>query len=399
MARFASLMQWLETHWVVPAYGGGVLMGLAFVFFGAATNTLSGWLYVLSGLSLALLLLAAGLPPRYLKGITATRAPIRPTSAGTPLLVEITLENHTNQPKPLLQVRDRVPSRLGPRPERAIAVIAPHRSYHWTYALATPQRGLYQWDNIALRTGAPLGLFWCQRQQRLPAQATVYPQVFTLSHCPLIDRGLPTQGYRWSQSQTPENATEGLTRSLRPYRWGDPTRLIHWRSSARYGELRVRELEQLTADQQVLLALDTRPLWSEADFEQAVSAIATLYVYALQRQLSVRVWMAHTPILQDKHRVLTALAAVMPTEVDRQAAPPSPMPRQPLIWLSPDGAALAQRSSQDVWVRWPALSSAIAAPASAQKASGQSVLTIRGDLPLATQLQTTPETAQPFSPA
>ncbi|MGD1906742.1 MAG: DUF58 domain-containing protein, partial [Leptolyngbyaceae cyanobacterium] len=171
MTQLTGLMQWLENHWVVPAYGGGVLIGLTIVFFGAATNTLSGWLYVLSGLGLALLLLAAWLPPRYLRGITAPRAPIRPTSAGTPLVIEITLENHGNQPKPLLQVRDQVPARLGTVPEQAIAVIAPHRTYRWPYALTTPQRGIYQWLVLSLRTGAPMGLFWCPRQPRLPPQA------------------------------------------------------------------------------------------------------------------------------------------------------------------------------------------------------------------------------------
>jgi len=48
--------------------------------------------------------------------------------------------------------------------------------------------------------------------------------------------------------------TEGLTRSLRPYRLGDPTRLIHWRTSARYGELRVRELEVMTGGKKLLSA-------------------------------------------------------------------------------------------------------------------------------------------------
>ena len=391
MTQLTGLMQWLENHWVVPAYGGGVLIGLTIVFFGAATNTLSGWLYVLSGLGLALLLLAAWLPPRYLRGITATRAPIRPTSAGTPLVIEITLENHGNQPKPLLQVRDQVPARLGTVPEQAIAVIAPHRTYRWTYALTTPQRGIYQWQVLSLRTGAPMGLFWCQRQQRLPAQATVYPQVFSLSHCPLIDQGVPNLGHRWHHHQTPEQATEGLTRALRPYRWGDPTRLIHWRSSARHGALRVRELEQLTADKQVLLALDTRPVWTDRDFEQAVSAIATLYLYALKKQLTVSLWMANTPMLEEKHQILTALAAIMPTE----AASHVLLPRRPLIWLSPDGGALTQRwsktapqgaSPQDTWLRWPPQPGAPNSP----PPSLQSILTIEVDQPLAPQLQAEP---------
>ncbi|MGD1905197.1 MAG: DUF58 domain-containing protein [Leptolyngbyaceae cyanobacterium] len=284
-----------------------------------------------------------------------------------------------------------MPARLGTFPEQSISVIAPHRTTRSTNALTTHQLGIYQWQVLSLRTGAPLCLFWCQRQQRLPAQATVYPQVFSLSHCPLIDQGVPNLGHRWHHHQTPEQATEGLTRALRPYRWGDPTRLIHWRSSARHGALRVRELEQLTADKQVLLALDTRPVWTDRDFEQAVSAIATLYLYALKKQLTVSLWMANTPMLEEKHQILTALAAIMPTE----AASHVLLPRRPLIWLSPDGGALTQRwsktapqgaSPQDTWLRWPPQPGAPNSP----PPSLQSILTIEVDQPLAPQLQAEP---------
>jgi hypothetical protein len=48
---------------------------------------------------------------------------------------------------------------------------------------------------------------------------------------------------QYHQEFTYKNATEGITRALRPYRWGDPIRLVHWRTSARFGDLRIRELE------------------------------------------------------------------------------------------------------------------------------------------------------------
>ncbi|MDH3754464.1 MAG: DUF58 domain-containing protein, partial [Acidimicrobiia bacterium] len=37
------------------------------------------------------------------------------------------------------------------------------------------------------------------------------------------------------------------TRSLRPYRPGDPRRMVHWAATARHGELLVRELEGTTS--------------------------------------------------------------------------------------------------------------------------------------------------------
>ncbi|MBD1941203.1 DUF58 domain-containing protein, partial [Coleofasciculus sp. FACHB-712] len=49
------IADWLETRWVTPAYAGWILGIIAVCFFGAATNTMAGWLYVISGLSFALL--------------------------------------------------------------------------------------------------------------------------------------------------------------------------------------------------------------------------------------------------------------------------------------------------------------------------------------------------------
>ncbi len=68
--------RWLETHWVNPAYIGWILGALALFFFMAATNTLSGWLYVMSGVIFALLAIASTLSTRNLKGIAVTRRPI-----------------------------------------------------------------------------------------------------------------------------------------------------------------------------------------------------------------------------------------------------------------------------------------------------------------------------------
>jgi len=348
MNRFInSWLTWLETHWVAPAYSGGVLLGLTIAFFGAGVNTLSGWLYAISGGLLAIAIVSIWSAPRSLQGIRAYRAPIRPINAGEQLTVEITLENTTAQSKVLMQVRDGVPATFEPLPETAIATLAARKSHRWVYTCHPPRRGIYHWQHIALRTAAPLGLFWCQRPLTVPAQATVYPKVFPLTRCPLIDHlGLAT-GLRWQRTQQAHAASEGLTRALRPYRWGDPTRLIHWRTSARYGELRVREQEDLTADNQVLIGLDTRDRWSEAAFESAVVAAATLYIYSLRQQLTVALWLPDAGILRTKHTVLSALAEVMP----RQSAARDRVPNLPLLWLSTSPPErLLPPDSQ--WLQW-----------------------------------------------
>ncbi|MBE7381620.1 MAG: DUF58 domain-containing protein [Leptolyngbya sp. SIO1E4] len=379
MARLGkSWLTWLETHWVVPAYGGGVLLGLTIAFFGAAINTMSGWLYAISGVMSAILLINIWSPPRSLMGIQAHRNPMRPISVGEVLAVEIVLENLTSQPKVLLQARDNGPPQMGDAPETAIAVIPVGAQHTWRYTCRPTRRGIYHWETLSLRTAAPLGLFWCQRPKPAPAQATVYPKILPLTRCPLIDHLGMSTGLRWQTAQRAESANEGLTRALRPYRWGDPTRLIHWRTSARYGELRVRELEQLTADNQVLIGLDTGDRWSEEAFEFAVTTAASLYIYSLRRQLSVALWLPHTGILQNKHTVLSALAAVMPGKLP----PSSRFPAQPMIWLGSSGQAPPNLSPGSLWVQW--LDTSLNQSASSL---GRPTLSINLSQPLTEQLQ------------
>jgi uncharacterized protein (DUF58 family) len=380
MPNLVQLHRWLETHWVAPAYGGGVLLGLTVAFLGAATNTMSGWLYVISGVTLALLMVAALLPPRSLRGLHITRSPIRPTTVGDPLHVTLTIHNTTGQGRALIQLQDQCPAGLGASPQTAIAALPAHGDYRWRYHFTAQQRGIYHWDGVSLRTAAPVGLFWCQRQAKVPGQVTVYPRVWPLRHCPILDQFSVAAGLRWQRSRQADQATEGLTRALRPYRWGDPSRLIHWRTSARYGELRIRELEQLTADNQVLLALDIQAPWSEADFEDAVSAAASLYQYGLQRRLTVALWMASTGILADPRQVLTALAAVQPTP--HQPSPP--LPRRAVLWLSSQGQPHLPANS--AWLAW-GLGMSPRAPAH------QPVLAMGGDRALSEQLQEEPRQA------
>src|SRR4028119_1925480 len=100
---------WLETHWVTPAYAGWLLAGIAICFFGAATNTMAGWLYVISSVTFALLGLAAVLPARSLRHLKVHRSPIPPVTVGDQLTIEIEIENQTNQPKTLVQFKDVLP--------------------------------------------------------------------------------------------------------------------------------------------------------------------------------------------------------------------------------------------------------------------------------------------------
>ena len=321
-------LKWLETHGAVPAYGGWVLIGLTFCFWLAATNTMAGWLYVLSGLGVALLMVSAIMPMQMLKGLEIWRtpgaklSPLSPVHVGDPLFVEIHVRNRTTQAKGLLMAQDRVPQALGEPAEVVIEAIAPQSSYTWQYSLNPERRGLYQWQTITLRSGAPLGLFWSRRIQKVPAQVLVYPRILPLARCPLLEEIGPSAQQLFQQVPLSRTGSEGSTRSLRPYRTGDPMRMVHWRSSARFNALRVRELEVMDGGYTFIIALDTQGNWHPDAFEQAVMAAASLVNYATQRQRAPQLWTPQRGLVQGTQQILEVLAQIehQPAEGDPDAA-------------------------------------------------------------------------------
>lgn len=342
LAWFDKTRTWLERRWVAPAYSGWVMTGLAIFFFAAATNTMAGWLYAISGIMLALVLVAIVLPRRSLRYLTVRRQAIQPVSVGDTVLVDVDVDNPNRRSQSLIQVVDQVPPVLEGDRQTTLERIPAFGSQRWTATLTAERRGLYRWNTVILRTAAPLGLFWSQRRYTVPASVIVYPTVLPLSQCPLIDN-LGAEQSRLMQSVAQSHlATEGVTRTLRPYRWGDSTRLIHWRSSARYGELRVRELEMFTGGEEVMICLDSAAYWNDEWFEQAVTAAASLYFYALRSNLSVSLWTAATGTVRGDRLVLETLATVAAQQPNR------PLPTDPLIWLTqaPDSLPLLPTASR-----------------------------------------------------
>jgi uncharacterized protein (DUF58 family) len=343
------IFDWLEARWVTPAYAGWVVIGMTICFFGAATNTMTGWLYVLSGIGVAAIAISAILPPRSLKNLRINRLPIAPVTAGDALEITIEIHNPTTQLQTLLQAIDCSPFPSSQPPKTAIEVITPESYYTWVYFQPTTHRGVYRWERLTLRTGIPIGLCWCRRDRDRPISAYVYPQVLSLSHCPTIDRIGNTEllSDRSSTARQLELATEGVTRTLRPYRYGDPLRSIHWRSSARYGEFQVREWESESSGRDLVIALDSQSDWHPEDFEQAVIAACSLYFYALRAQLNVQLWTAATGSISGDREVLETLAAVQMAESNSQE-----LPDLPLVYLTSQSTRCQSLPHGSHWLLW-----------------------------------------------
>ncbi|HXC47007.1 MAG TPA: DUF58 domain-containing protein [Candidatus Sulfotelmatobacter sp.] len=143
--------------------------------------------------------------------------------------------------------------------------------------LLFPQRGVYRQEAFKIVTRFPFGFLQKARRMDLAAEALVYPAVAASSEFLEVLPGL--QGAMESHAK---GRGQDLY-ALRGYLPNDSARHVHWKASARFGALMVREFAReddcrvlLVFDPQSPAAAATPPSSEKESFERAVTFCAAL---------------------------------------------------------------------------------------------------------------------------
>lgn len=208
--------------------------------------------------------------------------------------VELHITNRGRRSSPMVVLHDPVSGTIGATV--SIAPLGGHDHRAATYRLPTEHRGLVRIGPLAGLLTDPFGL--ARRQFPLAGETT-------LTVLPAIE-DLTTRGGAGGYDDPlvgavhlmAGNSADEDFATLRPYVVGDDLRRIHWSSSARIGDLLVRQDDPPWQGRQTIV-FDTRDpdddARSEAGherFEQAVSATASLVHAAATRNDRVRLLMA-----------------------------------------------------------------------------------------------------------
>ena len=154
-----------------------------------------------------------------------------------------------------------------------------------TYRLHCPQRGYYFLGPVKVDSGDLFTLFSTQQERLLRDSIIVYPEVWPLSELGLTTRA-PFGEVRTRRSLIQDPTR---TRGIRDYRPEDSFRHIHWKASARRGELQTRVYEP-TTDMNLLVALNVTTLpkiWMGVRpdlLERAVVVAASIANYAVEHK-------------------------------------------------------------------------------------------------------------------
>jgi uncharacterized protein (DUF58 family) len=240
-------------------------------------------------LAVALPLLAAFVVgrARYHFGATRRLSPQR-VSPGQTAVMSLGLANGGAMPMGLLLLEDHVPYALGTRARFVLDQAGPRWHEDVQYTVRSEVRGRFEVGPLSIRVSDPFGFIELVRTFRETSPLTVVPTVTALPAIPLNGEWTG-QGENRPRAFAVGSAEDVTTRE---YRRGDDLRRVHWRSTARTGELMVRREEQ-PWQSRATIVLDSRSAvhrgsGAASSLEWLVAAAASVAVHLTHAGFAVR---------------------------------------------------------------------------------------------------------------
>jgi uncharacterized protein (DUF58 family) len=208
--------------------------------------------------------------------------------AGQAAVVTARLENVSRLRTAVLLAEDVTPYSLGSRPRFVLDEIEPGGSREFSYQIRSGTRGKFVIGPLRVRVADAFGLVEITRSFRTTSTLVVTPKIFPLPRAaaPSSWLGEGDGGMRTISAVGEDDAAP------RAYQNGDALRRVHWRSTARYGELMVRREEHQWRNSASVF-LDTRRSahagsGPAASFEIAVSAAASIGAHLAEEGFRAR---------------------------------------------------------------------------------------------------------------
>lgn len=252
--------------WTFTGAAGGLVLGSRILGAGPLAGL---------GIGAAILIVVALVWVRVRQPELRMMRSVRPARLHVGTEGRVVLDGFTGTKTPLLTLTDRVDD--GRRAARFLLPPSePDAALRALYRIPTRRRGRHVVGPLVGSVTDPFGI---ARSTFVAADAT------DIVICPRIHALLPPQRGGGGEpaahaegARVPAVEPLGEFLALRDYEPGDDPRRVHWASSARRGELLVRQ-DEAASPGRVVLLLDARPeVHDDATFEVAVEAVASLAV-------------------------------------------------------------------------------------------------------------------------
>ncbi len=215
-------------------------------------------------------------------------------------------------PLPYLVVREDIPASLSEIPRRQWVVsLRPGQHYTLRYSIQGRQRGLYWLGPLKMWVGSVFAINEVQLGEPQQTPLTIVPTVLPFQTF-YLPAALPYSQERYHLSLFDDPAQK---MGVRQYQIGDPPRRIDWKTSARVGDLQVRELAPVIARETLIVLAFTESEYpgrfSYDNRERAVVAAASLAAALIYRRQPVGFQSnGYDPLLRQPVAMLAPAAGV-----------------------------------------------------------------------------------------
>jgi len=265
-----------------------VIFLTAIFLFLAATNIQGGWLYVVDALLWSVVFLAFVLPFLQLRRLQLKRHFLNQAVAEFPVSVELTLKNQRRWPLMFLNLEEgpiqnlRTGQTLQPDTDKFFAVSVGYgEELSYPYSFVPPNPGVFSFQSVHTGSFGPLGLLGLYWKQNLPSALVVLPIQAEVSSQNLLEEHF--QDIR--QARRRSHSAEDISH-FRSYQTGDSRRAIHWRNSARYGQLIVAEARE-EPFQQALVLFNTEQKQANPAFYALVQEAEKVCSHLLEHKMEI----------------------------------------------------------------------------------------------------------------
>ncbi|MDN8547927.1 DUF58 domain-containing protein [Microbacterium sp. NM3R9] len=193
------------------------------------------------------------------------------------------------------------------RGEFDVPRLAPQAVHEELFAIPTTARGVLAVGPVSVLRGDPLGLFERSSDRRQAVDLYVHPRTTPLEGLSL-GRLRDLEGLPSTQLASDDVSFH----ALREYQPGDDLRHVHWKSTARVGDLMMRQYEETRRSHFVLgLSTYAGDYRDPDEFELAISAAGSLGLRALRDSRMLEARTQRGPLrTQGPRRLLDNLAAL-----------------------------------------------------------------------------------------
>ncbi|MFO0425379.1 MAG: DUF58 domain-containing protein [Planctomyces sp.] len=276
--QMAHIFQYIgmRSNFLLPREGV-IYLGIMLMLAIAALLGHSNMLLLVFGMMAGPFVLNGWVVFSMIKAIVVRRQLPEAVAAGESFQVEIFIQNNKSfLSSRLIEIRDSISGQnVTEEGSLTFVCIPPQSTRTGYYSVRIMKRGLYRFGPVRISSRFPLGIGERGTTVSLPGLLHVHPS---------IGRLMPD----WKSHQREMSETTVRLQSrpglfedefhrIREFRPGDHPRQVHWRSTAKRGELMIREYDQhRSSDMTVILDLPVMAENSGYDPELAISFAATI---------------------------------------------------------------------------------------------------------------------------